>query len=57
MHHLSEEQDMWIVQRFGNLISHAKLEVRREALNFFTALVRGLRGHPKDRVLEKLDLV
>ena len=39
------------------MLSNAKLEVRREALNFFIILVQSLKGHPKDLVLEKLDLI
>jgi hypothetical protein len=39
------------------MISNAKLEVRREAINFFNYLVQTLKGHPKDFVLEKLDLI
>jgi hypothetical protein len=46
-----------LLQRFANLISHARLEVRREALDFFTDLVRSLHGDAKDRVLERLDLI
>ncbi len=39
------------------MISNAKLEVRREAISFFNYLVQTLKGHPKDLVLEKLDLI
>jgi hypothetical protein len=39
------------------MISNAKLEVRREAIGFFYYLVQTLKGHPKDLVLEKLDLI
>jgi hypothetical protein len=31
--------------------------VRREAIDFFTYLIQTLKGHPKDLVLEKLDLI
>ena len=54
---LASQQDFWILERFASLLSNAKLDVRREALTFFTSLMRQLKGHAKDTVLERLDLI